>query len=349
MKIPLHILITSVTMAATIGQAQDSIIIHDWQFNDPAGTAVFNGVQNDGTQAGADTEDWLGTTTDGAGNWHVTGTSENRYSGYWLHSTALPVTADKLILEWAYSSWDWSLHEAKSNIGFGFLTPVSGANGSVTILRNGTSLRTRDTISTDVVNFLSNSYNSAEIPEARVPVDQSTGLELPGAPALSANDTLKFRYTVDFTTVPHSYTADYAVNESEYYTIYTGEWPHGDIDAIRMQAANSDPLGSVKVDYLKLTGVNVEFPSGPKSPWEDVYPLVQGVARDTGIGWISDLQYPFVYHINAASWLYIVPDGASLDNMFGYDYAGGNWFWTSDGYGSWHFNYNIGNWQSWLP
>jgi hypothetical protein len=325
--------------AATTGlSAQEINVIHDWQFNDPAGTAVFNDAQNDGTQAGADTEDWLGTTTDGDGNWDVTGTIDTRFSSYWLHATQLPVTADKLVLEWAYSSWDWSQSTLNTNIGFGFTSPGDSTNGAVTILRNGTSVRTRDSISKAVVNFLNNTIKSSEIPEPRVPVDQATQIELEGAPALGAGDTLKFRYTVDFTADPDTYIADYAVNDSEYYTIYTGEWPHGPIDAVRLQAANPEAANSVKVDYMKVTGTNVVFPELPGSPWADLYPLIGEVVRDTGIGWINDDAYPYVYHFDAGAWLYFESDLTSLDSAYGYDLTNGFWFWTSDTAGAWYYN-----------
>lgn len=350
------ILLTGCATVALTAFAQESVIIHDWQFNDPAGTAVFNDVLNTGAQAGADTEDWLGTTTDGEGNWHVTGTTETRFSGYWLHESQQPVQGDQFILEWAYSSWDWSqasYPDIKPNIGFGFTSPGDGNNGSVTILLNGSSIRTRDSISKDVVNFLNNSLSSADIPEPRVPVDQGTGIELEGAPALGANDVLKFRYTVDFTTDPDSYIIDYGVNDSEYYTIYTGEWAHGDLDSIRMQAANPEAANSIKIDYMVVTGVNVQFPEPAGSPWtEDLYPLLGGLVRDTGIGWINDDSYPYVYHYNAATWLYIHEDSAALDSIYGYNYADGFWFWTADDIGGWHYNlenpeYGQSGWALW--
>ncbi|NDV63210.1 hypothetical protein G0Q06_12160 [Puniceicoccales bacterium CK1056] len=332
--------------------AQETVVIHDWQFNDAAGTAVFNDALNTGVQAGADTENWLETTTDGEGNWHVTGTSENRFSGYWLHESQQPVSADKLILEWAYSSWDWSAVTQNPNIGFGFYSPGDGTNGSVTILRNGTSIRTRDSISKDVVNFLSNTISSADIPEPRVPIDQATKIEFEGAPALGAGDSLKFRYTVDFTAEPDTYIIDYGVNESEYYTIYTGEWPYGDIDQIRMQAANPEVGNSVKIDYMVVTGENVVFPELASSPWADVYPLIGDIVRDTGIGWIDDSQYPYVYHFNADTWLYIDSDSATLESIYGYNFAYGFWFWTADDIDGWHFNledpeYGQSGWAPW--
>ncbi|NDV63208.1 cellulase family glycosylhydrolase [Puniceicoccales bacterium CK1056] len=264
MKIHYTISLASLFFAVSLS-AQDTVVLHNWQFNDPASTPVFDGALNTGQEAGADSEDWLGTSTDGAGNWHVTGTTGNKFGGYWLQSTQLPYQADQVIVEWAYSSWDWGSATLSPNIGFGLLTPVSGENGSATILRNGTSLRVRDSISTDVINFQSNTIDSSAIPSPRVPLDQSTGLEIPGAPALAAGDSLKFRYTVDFSGTTATYTIDYGINSGAYFTIFTGTWPWGQVDAVRIQAANAEVSNSIKVDYLKASAVSAPSTGGSGS------------------------------------------------------------------------------------
>jgi len=325
------------SLALSLSLSGQTEVLHDWQFNDAPGTAVFVDVVDAGTQAGSASFDWLGTTTDGEGNWHVTNTAENKYYGYNIHSSGNPVTADKLVVEWAYSSWDWSQTAQKSpNIGFGFVG--TDGNGAVTILRNGTSMRTKDTIGGGIVNFGSSSWDSQNIPEARVPVDQASGTELPGAPALDAGNTLKFRYIVDFTGATPVYTADYAVNSSDWYTLYTGDWTAGAISQIRMQAANPDEVCSVKVDYITLTGENVILPQPVGSIWDGVYDDLGDGTRLTGIGLINDANWPWVYHFNTAGWLYIL-DGSTLESIYGYspDEEGGVWFWTADDAG-WYYS-----------
>ena len=80
------------------------------------------------------------------------------------------------------------------------------------------------------------------------------------------------------------------------------------------------------------------------SPWEDL-PEIQGF-KMAGIGWIRDAHYPHLFHF-PAGWLMIVAEGATLDGFYGYDFAGGNWFWSRDSLGGWHYNFAAAAWQTW--
>ena len=335
-KIPLTLISAGLLATALPAFAQTTEVLHDWQFNEPEGTGVFLDVQDAGTQAGSDSSDWFGTTTDGAGSWHVTNTTENNYLRYKIHSSGKAVVADKMILEWAYTSWNWSLTAQKSpNFGLGLYTATG--NGAVTILRNGTSMRTRDTITTDVVNFGTNTWDSTAIPTEAYPVDQASGTPLPDAPPLTAGAKMKMRYVVDFTGESPTYTIDYAVNSSDWYTLYTGAWTEGDITDIRIQGANPDELCSIKVDYITLTGENVVLPAG--SIWDGVGTDYGNGIKWTGLGLINDSNWPWVWHYNSGSWVYI-EESSTLTNIYGY--AGTNegaaWFWSSDEIGGYYYD-----------
>ena len=116
-------LLSAASLAITLPLAgQTTGIVHDWQFNDAAGTAVFEGVADDGLLPKTNDTDWLGTTTDGDGNWHITGASENKYYGYAIDASDEMIPADKFVLTWSFSSWDWTQHTGSSpHVGFGFV------------------------------------------------------------------------------------------------------------------------------------------------------------------------------------------------------------------------------------
>jgi hypothetical protein len=95
-----------------------------------------------------------------------------------------------------------------------------------------------------------------------------------------------------------------------------------------------------------------EPPLEPANPWEDVVAAEHGF-KDTGIGWILDVDFPYVWHVPSAGFLYIVAEGATPESIFGWSYPGGFWFWTADDLGGWHYNledseYGVMGWDGWL-
>ena len=324
-------------MASSLSLVAQTEVLHDWQFNDAADTIVFTDVVDDGTQAGSTSINWKDTTTDGAGNWHLTGMSENTYNGYWIHSSDEVIPADKHIVEWSFSDWDWSQHTGSSpHVGFGFVG--EGGNGAALFLLQGTSVRVRDSVTNNIVaNFLSNTYVNATIPEPKVPVDGNAN-PIEGAPALGAGDSLKFRYTVDFTGDNPVYSIEYTVNNGSWFLLHSGNWPHGQINRIRMQSPNPEPADSVKVDYIVMSSENPILPASG-SIWEGVGTDYGNGIKFVGIGLINDSNWPWVWHYNSASWLYIDP-ASTLSNIYGAAMGdeSSSWFWTSDDIGGYYYS-----------
>ncbi len=60
-------------------------------------------------------------------------------------------------------------------------------------------------------------------------------------------------------------------------------------------------------------------------------------ANDTGLGWVWDSNYPFVYAwklapVTTDGWVYVYPLGATADSFFGWSFGAQQWFWTSFSY-----------------
>ena len=345
MKAYLQIYLLAGAMATSVLTAQQVATIYDWQFNEAAGTGVFADVTNDGIGTNS-FGDWQSYTTDGSGNWQIgdsTGQANKFSSIFMFYGEGVTINGTWEISV-SVTAWEFGNSATdNSQLIFGF-TDSGGTHHQAKFTNNANAIKLIDG-TTLVANFKAGSESSTNFTSDGIPNDAG-GTPIEGAPVLGAMDTINMKYTADLDA--GTYDFSYSVNNGEFFSIASGTYT-GDIQKLRLATQNmTEAEDYMFVDYITVSGTG-DFPIAPASPWADVYPLVQGVARDTGIGWISDLQYPFVYHINGVTWLYIVPDGASLDSMFGYSYAGGYWFWTSDNYGSWHFNYNIADWQSWVP
>jgi len=94
---------------------------------------------------------------------------------------------------------------------------------------------------------------------------------------------------------------------------------------------------------------NSDDPMTLESPWAAF--TLQGGAKntaefgETGIGWLEDDRYPFVFSYsfaqesNEAGWLYILPETAALDGKLAYHFASENWLWMHNNFGGWFYRY----------
>jgi len=77
-------------------------------------------------------------------------------------------------------------------------------------------------------------------------------------------------------------------------------------------------------------------PSSPVSLWAEVE-VVNGWKRSGALGWIYDGDYPLIYSFDLESYIYVVPDGATLAGFYFYRYADGNWFYGIEDFGGWAY------------
>lgn len=84
----------------------------------------------------------------------------------------------------------------------------------------------------------------------------------------------------------------------------------------------------------------------PVSPWEDVA-LVDGTdLKSTGIGYIVDKDFPWVYSFSLGAYLYIISDVTdSKESTYAYVPALGEYIWLQDSIG-WWYNFNMQEWGS---
>lgn len=95
----------------------------------------------------------------------------------------------------------------------------------------------------------------------------------------------------------------------------------------------------------------------PVSPWADLDPANDFGDKETGIGWINDVTYPFIWHYSVSGtggWMFVLDEFSDLANLFIYEYATDDWYWSSDAFAGWHFkfgdpDYGIGGWEDWTP
>lgn len=104
---------------------------------------------------------------------------------------------------------------------------------------------------------------------------------------------------------------------------------------------------------LEDTPLTVEFVCGnsgsgdPQSPWEDVTPINDSGDKKTGIGWINDSGYPYVWHYGNGGWIFLLPGDAGDPVIFGWDYVNGFWFATASTWQGWYYNFQDTDWGNW--
>jgi len=92
--------------------------------------------------------------------------------------------------------------------------------------------------------------------------------------------------------------------------------------------------------------------SDPVSLWTDIAPANVEGDKLAGIGWINDTEYPYIWHYSTGGYMYILNEFSTLDNILGWDYVNGFWFWAHDGWGGWYVNllnpdWGIAGWDKW--
>lgn len=120
---------------------------------------------------------------------------------------------------------------------------------------------------------------------------------------------------------------------------------------------NSFAYGNGKYVCTGLfTGIHVAEainpPAGLTSLWENIFPANPEGDKLTGIGWINDTTYPYIWHYATGSWMFILDAFSSLNSIFGWDYGNGFWFWTNNLLGGWYVNlsdpaWGIDGWAKW--
>lgn len=109
--------------------------------------------------------------------------------------------------------------------------------------------------------------------------------------------------------------------------------------------------------FVDTTGENLTVPEVGDtggSLWAGVAADPDTGAKETGIGWIIDEQYPFIVHYSTGGWMYVYEHFSTLESIILYDYNSGHFYWTADNYGGWHFDfsdpsYGAGGWADWTP
>jgi len=81
-----------------------------------------------------------------------------------------------------------------------------------------------------------------------------------------------------------------------------------------------------------------------QSLWSGVQPANAAGDKLSGIGWINDLEYPYVWHYSIPGWIYILNEFSDLNNIYGYDYTNNFFFWANNGWGGWYINLNDSSW-----
>lgn len=86
------------------------------------------------------------------------------------------------------------------------------------------------------------------------------------------------------------------------------------------------------------------FNASANSLWpESQYPKVNGV-QDVGMGYIQEVNWPWIYHHEQHRWLYIEPQ-SELENIRVYRPAESQWLWTQENLGTAAFNYSSMSWE----
>jgi hypothetical protein len=139
-----------------------------------------------------------------------------------------------------------------------------------------------------------------------------------------------------------------------------GDRFYGSITNLSTDAAYDSLLFSVSLtDIPDLDSDQIPDISDPEvdgggvvSLWSGLDPANAEGDKLAGIGWINDLNYPFVWHYSIGGYLYVLDEFSSLNSIYAWDYVNGFWVWTSDFWGGWHANlddpsYGQGGWAVW--
>lgn len=83
-------------------------------------------------------------------------------------------------------------------------------------------------------------------------------------------------------------------------------------------------------------------PPEPVSVWAGDPRYAGGWKWSTSLGWVHDVNYPFVYSTAFEGWLYVFPGSAGRDGFYFYAYRDGGWLWTREGLQGWVYRFGSG-------
>lgn len=177
-------------------------------------------------------------------------------------------------------------------------------------------------------------------------VDAVTGAAYKSVP-IAPTEWTQFNYTLaemDL-AIPGGIETPFDIS-SGYVQIYI--WLRNDYETGWPTAEAEGIVYSISFTGLSIT-LEGEVIEPPTSIWVDA-PVVDGL-KQTGIGQVFDDTYPWVYSLDLAAevpdsldagWSYIIPDGASLQSIFMYNFGQEQWLWTADNLQGWFYGFGNG-------
>lgn len=126
---------------------------------------------------------------------------------------------------------------------------------------------------------------------------------------------------------------------------------------IRQGAAFYDDIYMSNGEFLlttppdRIDGGGTVVPPIAESLWADVAVIAPTVWKQTGLGYIYDDMYQWIYIYEAQSWLY-VDSGSTLQSLYLYNSVDGSWLWTAESFGGWYYNLSdpsqgVDGWAHW--
>ena len=96
-----------------------------------------------------------------------------------------------------------------------------------------------------------------------------------------------------------------------------------------------------------LGSLPLDFPTYGTGYWSNIPPSPGTGIKLTGIGWIDDSNYPFIYHYGEGGYLWLSTDfSTSLSNLWMWSYKDSTWIWANEFWLGWHFRFPD-TWAKW--
>jgi len=64
------------------------------------------------------------------------------------------------------------------------------------------------------------------------------------------------------------------------------------------------------------------------------------VVAGTGMGWVYDAEYPYIWLHDAQGWFYVAEEGASASSFWAWNYNTSGWIWSSVDWNGWYWDHN---------
>lgn len=114
--------------------------------------------------------------------------------------------------------------------------------------------------------------------------------------------------------------------------------------------AFSGTFGSVGPTVAELDSVEVRAYNPPAFPATSIfaeYTDVSGwrntsVVAGSGMGWVYDAEYPYIWLHDAQGWFYVSDEGASASSFWAWNYNTSGWIWSSVDWNGWYWDHNTG-------